>query len=60
MEYDLSRIDLWDEKIGKLDNLEELIYLQLNEFNLKVSQAYELYELIADQDINPINEIRKM
>ena len=51
--FDLSRVDLWDEKIGKLDNLEELIVNQLGEFRLTVGQAYEFYKLIAHEDLIP-------
>ena len=48
--YELSRIDLWEEKIGKLDNLYELLFSQIGEFNLNVGQAYEFYELIKAED----------
>ena len=48
--YDLSRTDLWSEKIGRLDNLDELITTQLYEFGLKVSQALELYRIIEEED----------
>ena len=51
--FDLSRIDLWDEKIGKLDNLEDIIVSQLSEFKLTVGQAYEFYKLIAHEDLCP-------
>ena len=48
--YDLSRTDLWPEKIGRLDNLEDLIITQLSEFGLKVSQAFSLYRIIEEED----------
>ena len=51
--FDLSRIDLWDEKIGKLDNLDDLIVSQIGEFKLTVGQAYEFYKLIAQEDLCP-------
>ena len=49
--YDLSRIDLWEEKIGKLENLDELLSSKLYEFKIKIGQVYEFYKLIADKDI---------
>lgn len=48
--YELSRIDLWEENIAQLENLEELLGEQLNEFNLKVDNAWDLYELIGEED----------
>ena len=57
--YDLTRIDLWKEKIGRLDNLEELVYAKISEFKLNVGQAFNLYKLIEVEDINPINQINK-
>jgi hypothetical protein len=48
--YELSRIDLWEEKFGKLDDLEELISNQIYEFKLKVGQAYAFYQIIAEED----------
>ena len=56
---DLTRIDLWEEKIGKLDNLEELLFYQIGEFKLNVGQAYEFYKLIESEDINPLDEMNK-
>ena len=50
MPYELSRIDLWEEKFGKLDDLEELISNQIYEFKLKVGQAYAFYQIIAEED----------
>ena len=55
--FELSRIDLWEEKIGKLDNLVELLFAYINEFKLNVGQAYELYKLVQDQDLNPMEEM---
>ena len=48
--FDLSRADLWDEKIGKLENLEDLLGNQLNEFGLKVGHAFAFYQLIEEED----------
>lgn len=49
LNFELSRIDLWEEKIGKLDSLSELLFVYINEFKLNVSQTYELYKLVQDQ-----------
>ena len=48
--FNLSRADLWAEKIGKLNNLEDLLSNQLNEFGLKVGQAFAFYQIIAEED----------
>ena len=48
--FELSRGDLWDEKIRKNDNLSEIIENQISEFKLTVDQAYEFYELIGKED----------
>ena len=58
--FDLARIDLWEEKIGRLDNLDELLYSKIGEFKLIVGQVYELYKIIQDQDINPIDQINRI
>ena len=31
------------------------IYLKLKEFNLKISQAYEFYNIIGEEDRNALN-----
>ena len=46
----LNRSDLWGEKLGKLNNLGELISDLINEFNLNVEQSYELYLIIKNED----------
>ena len=48
--FELSREDLWEEKIAKLDDLMDLIGAQLYEFKLKVGQAYAFYNLIGEED----------
>ena len=58
--FDLARIDLWEEKIGRLDNLDELLYSKIGEFKLIVGQAYEFYKIIQNKDINPIDQINKV
>ena len=54
--FDLTRIDLWEEKIGKLNNLEELLVELIGEFKLNVGQAYEFYKIIEEKDLNPLEE----
>jgi hypothetical protein len=53
--YDLTRSDLWKEKIGKLDNLDELINEQIGEFRLIVGEAYSLYQIISNEDRIELN-----
>ena len=48
--FELSREDLWEEKIAKLDDLMDLIGAQLYEIKLKVGQAYVFYNLIGEED----------
>ena len=48
--FELSRGDLWDEKIRKIENLNKIIENQISEFKLTVDQAYEFYELIGKED----------
>ena len=51
----LSRIDLWEEKIGKLGNLEELIAEKISKFKIKVGEALSFYNIIGKEDENSIN-----
>ena len=53
--YDLSRIEFWEEKIRKLDNLDALLEEKLGEFQLTISQAYEFYKIIGDEDRKSLN-----
>ena len=46
---------LWDEKLRNSDDLMDSIYLKLKEFNLKISQAYEFYNIIGEEDRNALN-----
>ena len=55
----LVKPDLWKEKIGKLQNLKELISNILKDLDLNVEQSYEFYELIKEQDEEEINENNK-
>ena len=52
--YQLSRKDLWEEKYGKLDNLDQLISAKMNKFKIKVGQAFSFYEIIGTEDKNSI------
>ena len=60
LEFQLSRIDLWEEKYSKINNLDELISEKINCFNLKVGQALEFYKIIGNEDKNSIEEIKTM
>ena len=46
----LKRPDLWDEKFGKLPNLDELISKVLQDLNLTVGQSFKFYEKIKTED----------
>ena len=54
----LTKIDLWEEKYGKLDDLENLVTSKIKEFNLTVGQAFKFYEIIGDEDKKSINVIK--
>ena len=54
LSFELSREDLWEEKIAKLDDLMGIVHNQLGEFKLKVGQAYSFYKLIQEEDNNSI------
>ena len=50
LSFELCRRELWSEKIGKIENLDELISNKLKEFELKVGQAFDFYEIIGGED----------
>ena len=52
--FQLSRRDLWEEKYGKLENLDQLISDKIYKFKIKVGQAYNFYEIIGTEDKNSI------
>ena len=52
--FQLSRRDLWEEKYGKLENLDQLISDKMNKFKIKVGQAYNFYKIIGTEDKNSI------
>ena len=45
----LYRTDLWEEKLGKLDDLEELITEKIKQFKLTVGQAFNFYENMRNE-----------
>ena len=52
--YYLDRSELWEEKIGKLNNLMDLINRKMEGLNLTLGQAYEFYKIIGEEDRNAI------
>ena len=55
--FQLTRMELWEEKIGNNDNLGNIIVMQLNEFKLTVENTYAFYELIGDEDKKSISSL---
>ena len=55
LSFELSREELWEEKVGKLENLMDLIIEKIDEFKLTVGQAYSFYNIIGEDDRNTIN-----
>lgn len=53
--FELSRPELWEEKIGNLEDLMDLINDKILEFKLTVGQAYEFYNIIGEDDRNTLN-----
>ena len=53
--FELTREELWEEKIGKLENLEGLMTDLLFKLGIKVGQAYEFYNIIGEEDRNTLN-----
>ena len=51
----LSKEEFWEEKIGKLENLMDLVIEKIYEFKLTVGQAYEFYNIIGEEDRNALN-----
>ena len=51
----LIKRELWEEKIGKLENLDDLIAEKIYEFKLTIGQAYEFYNIIGEEDRNTLN-----
>ena len=50
----IHRQDLWEEKITKLDNYEDLVKNKVQDFDLSVGEAYDFYNLIGEEDRNSI------
>ena len=53
--FELSREELWEEKIGKLEDLMDIITNMMFKIELKVGQAYEFYNIIGEEDRNALN-----
>jgi hypothetical protein len=51
----LCKTELWDQKIGKIKNLEELIANQLEKLKITVGQSYNFYEKIKEKDEEEIS-----
>ena len=54
LSYELTREELWEEKIGQLEDLIDLVTGRIFEFKLTVGQAYEFYNIIGDEDRNAL------
>ena len=52
--FELSRDELWEERISNREDFQDTITTQLNEFQLKVGEAYSFYNLIGDEDKNSL------
>ena len=52
--FELSREDLWEEKIGKDDDLMEKLGELLSDFKLTVGQAFSFYKIIGIEDTKSI------
>ena len=60
--FELTREELWEERISKIEGLEEAIVWQLKDFKLRVGQAYEFYNIIGEEDRKSLlfeNQINK-
>jgi hypothetical protein len=55
--FQLSRMELWEEKIGSNEDLGIIIGMQLNEFKLTIANTYDFYELIGDEDKKSISSL---
>ena len=53
---ELTRIELWEERYGKLEDLEDIIYGKFKDFKLTVGQAYEFYNIIGQDDRKTIEK----
>ena len=54
--FELNREDLWDEKIKKIEDFVIIIKEDFEEFNLKVDEAYSLYNIIGKEDKKEIED----
>ena len=51
----LSKEEFWEEKIGQLENLMDLVIDKIYEFKLTIGQAYEFYNIIGEEERNSLN-----
>ena len=63
--FELCREELWEEKIGQLEDLMDFVIVKMNGIKLNVGQAFEFYNIIGEEDKNAINinyqnEIKKL
>ena len=47
---ELTRTELWEQNYSNLEDLEDLIYGKMHNFQLTVGQAYEFYNIIGEED----------
>ena len=53
--FELIREELWEEKIGQLEDLLDFVAAKMNGIKLTIGQAYEFYNIIGEEDKNAIN-----
>ena len=51
---ELSRQELWEQKIWEKNDLEDILKKNIGEFKLQAGHAYEFYKLIGEEDIKEI------
>ena len=52
--YQLTREELWENRISKEKNFEQIIMDEIKEFDLNAGQAVNFYDLIGDEDKNEL------
>ena len=53
--FELCREELWEEKIGQLEDLMDFVIVKMNGIKLNVGQAFEFYNIIGEEDRNALN-----
>ena len=51
----LAKLEFWDFKITKSEDSLDSFIFNLREFGLKISQAFEFYNIIGEEDKNEFN-----